>query len=562
MKGVYTALGVIGVVFVLISPLKVCAQALPNFPSATQAQLQLVEAQAENLTLAQEGVQPYGQVTESDTATVASILTLFDGLYRGLQSWNEWQGGDDYIVRRQAVLEHTQLPDWLADYSGEVIMWELEYFGHTVTMLTNPQYELIVHNGNKALNVTIKNEMREASAQYKVENPNPSRMNKPRGQASYSTNDLSDTNNNSVFQWQKPYIQGNSLFFTVSISGTPHLIRLEDFTNTVIASYALWGSVYNPFFKIDAGKPSHSFVFYDVTIGQQLETYPSQGAYTFKFPTEVLPYQYTASVGQIQYFLPMSYYGPRSTSYPNFGTGRNVNCYGLGSSYFAVISGCNESTRVPYGLYIDVGAGQTTTGTTNIKIPSNGTISAQSLEEIQDAISAIEPEVDPQTGIEILPIPDAFPEAENLPLEVEEPEPPIPAGIEDFPTSDPSQVPEQDPQIDPSTTPTEDTLPDSAEQIQPMEELQLVTGLQNRFPFSIPWDIYNAYKMLQAEKQPPEWEWEMKVNLPTGGVFTHTFTLSMEPVDSLVTLFRDLFLLAFILGLAIYSYNKFFGGGA
>lgn len=547
------------------------AMAQPNFPLGTLNELQLVEAQAENLTLAQQGLQPYGQITSQNTANIASIITLFQGLYRGLQSWNEWQGGDDYIVRRQAVLETTELPEWLANYSGEVIMWELEYFGHTVTMLTDPQGNIIVNNGTKGLNVTIKNEMRQASAQYKVENPDPSRMNKPRGQVSYSENQLQTPSDNSVFQLIKPYIQGNSLFFTVYINNVPHLIQLKDFSNTMVGGLSMttWNQVHMPYFKVQTG--SHPLEFRDITTGVDLASHNPSGSYGGgickcpEFSTDVLQYRWYGTPGQVKWFLPCTghYYNRGSEDLRFLGNGL-VTAFGYGNSiYPSFIQGQDGfSSGVNLGLYLEVSAGQTPTSTQNIKVPASNTISAQSLEQIQDAIAQIEPEVDPQTGIEILPIPDAFPEAENVPLEVETPEPAIPPSIEDFPLSDPEQVPESDPTINPSTEATEQTLPDSAENIPVQENLSIVTGLQNRFPFSIPWDIYNALKMLSAERQVPHWEWEMSVNLPTGGTFTHTFILDLAFLNDVTRLFRDLFLLGFILGLAVFSYNKFFGGGA
>lgn len=559
MKGVYTAIATVAVLIALMLPMRASAQALPELPAETLATLELVQGQLQNTMLNSNGLQVYQDATSSN---LGSLLLLFEGLHQLNQAYQDFQTGvtNGFQVLKAEEVQENDLPDGLTalEQAGKTYSWELEYFGHRVTMLTDEGGRLrTFQDGNKkALNVTAKNEMQTAIDQLKAQAQDRKHVAIAHGNTNY-TNSQDYPSYNDLKQ---PVIQGKNLIFWITRGNIEYQVRIENFVNATI-EMPVYHVFYNGYLMVSAQDVSNISLYVNnekkngSTLNNRL-TSTIFNNLTQSLSFQLFPSSTSQDYSNMSFKMPLNY---QNNMY-HWNNGYTVNTD-------ANIQGMYLGQTIPIGsakqMYITVGAIQEVEGYPQTPAQIIGKpISAQSLQDIQDAIAQIQPQTDPETGIEILPVPQEFPLPEALPLESEEPAPPIPPGIEDFPSSDPSQVPAQNPNVEPSTTPTEDTLPDSAEQIQPMEELQLVTGLQNRFPFSIPWDIYNAYRMLQAEKEPPEWTWDMVVNLPTGGVFTHTFTLSMEPVDSLVTLFRDLFLLAFILGLAIYSYNKFFGGGA
>lgn len=137
------------------------------------------------------------------------------------------------------------------------------------------------------------------------------------------------------------------------------------------------------------------------------------------------------------------------------------------------------------------------------------------------------------------------------------------------PIPPPQPVPDPDPIPDPipDPQPEPDPDPDIGEPIVDDEgdltEIPIVSGLQGRFPFSIPWDIKHLISNLSAEREAPSFEYDFYISprwLPPNGFLYH-FDIDLSGFDYLASLFRRLFLLSFIIGLAVYSYAKFFGGG-
>lgn len=558
MKGAKIGLGVIAVVIALFVPIRAKAQALPELPAETLATLELVQGQLQNTMINANGLQVY---QDSSSTNLGSLLLLFEGLYALNNAYNDFQSGvtNGFQIIKAEEVQESDLPEGLEalEQAGATYSWDLEYFGHRVTMLTGADGKIrSFEDGKKALNVTAKNEMQTAIDQLKVQAQDRKNVPLAHGNTLYSD----PVDYPAYADLKPPIIQGKNLIFWITRGNNEYQIRIENFVNATI-EMPVYHVFYNGYLMVSAHDVSNIslYVNNEKKNGSILNNRLNSSIInnlTQSLSFQIFPSNTSQDYSNMSFKMPLNY---------------EVNMYHWNNGYTvntnANIQGMYLGQTIPIGnakqMYITVASVQEVSGYP--QTPSqliNRPISASSLQEIQDAIAEIEPEVDPVTGIEILPIPQEFPLPEAVPLEQEEPAPPIPPGIEDFPESDPTQVPSQNPNIDPGTEPTNDPLPDSAEEIQPMEELQLVTGLQNRFPFSIPWDIYNAYKMLQAQREIPHWEWDMVVNLPGGGVFTHTFVLDLEFIDPVVSLFRDLFLLAFILGLAIYSYNKFFGGGA
>lgn len=86
--------------------------------------------------------------------------------------------------------------------------------------------------------------------------------------------------------------------------------------------------------------------------------------------------------------------------------------------------------------------------------------------------------------------------------------------------------------------------------------LPILNNLSKRFPFSIPWDIYNILSSLSAERETPYINTD--VTIPAINYVWH-IEYDLSDFDEIASLFRKLFLISFIVGLAWFSYDHFFG---
>lgn len=88
------------------------------------------------------------------------------------------------------------------------------------------------------------------------------------------------------------------------------------------------------------------------------------------------------------------------------------------------------------------------------------------------------------------------------------------------------------------------------------DNIPIISDLKNKFPFSIPWDIASIISGLEAERETPYINTD--VTIP-GVNYTWHIEYDLSAFDDTAALFRTLFLIAFILGLAYFSYDHFFG---
>lgn len=86
--------------------------------------------------------------------------------------------------------------------------------------------------------------------------------------------------------------------------------------------------------------------------------------------------------------------------------------------------------------------------------------------------------------------------------------------------------------------------------------LPILNNLSKRFPFSIPWDIYNILSSLSSERETPYID--TYVTIPAVN-YTWHIQYDLSDFDDIASLFRKLFLISFIIGLAWFSYDHFFG---
>lgn len=87
-------------------------------------------------------------------------------------------------------------------------------------------------------------------------------------------------------------------------------------------------------------------------------------------------------------------------------------------------------------------------------------------------------------------------------------------------------------------------------------DIPIISDLQNKFPFSIPWDIARILKGLESERETPY----INTDLVIPGInYTWHIEYDLHAFDNVAALFRTLFLISFIIGLAYFSYDHFFG---
>lgn len=127
---------------------------------------------------------------------------------------------------------------------------------------------------------------------------------------------------------------------------------------------------------------------------------------------------------------------------------------------------------------------------------------------------------------------------------------PMDIAIDETPVIPVPDEDEEDIVIDiPQTIPI--TIPDDTN-----FEVPIISGLQSKFPFSIPWDIKNMLKGLRSVRKAPKIEISWYIR-PID--YTWNFSLDLTPFDGTAELFRTCFLISFIIGLCVFSYSHFFG---
>lgn len=124
----------------------------------------------------------------------------------------------------------------------------------------------------------------------------------------------------------------------------------------------------------------------------------------------------------------------------------------------------------------------------------------------------------------------------------------------------PSELPfpeiQTTPMPDPGTAPS---IGSDIGEVDPTElrsTIPVINNLLNRFPFSIPWDIYGLLSGLSVQRETPYIN--TTIHIP-GINYDWVLDYDLSDFDGIASLFRTLFLIAFILGLAYFSYDHFFG---
>ena len=83
-----------------------------------------------------------------------------------------------------------------------------------------------------------------------------------------------------------------------------------------------------------------------------------------------------------------------------------------------------------------------------------------------------------------------------------------------------------------------------------------MNNLKYRFPFSIPFDIYDLVQGLAVEREAPSFYWT--ISLPVIN-YDWVIDFDLSAWDTQASIFRTCFLILFIIALAMWAYNHFFG---
>lgn len=144
-----------------------------------------------------------------------------------------------------------------------------------------------------------------------------------------------------------------------------------------------------------------------------------------------------------------------------------------------------------------------------------------------------------------------YPDAEPLPEPLPEGAPLYPpvSGLETIPQPKPSVMPDYEPIPNPNPNPD---IPDVPDVPDVPDAVAPITGIKDKFPFCVPYDLIDAFKVMTAEPETPRWE----VRFPVPGTNeTKLMVIDLEPFNGLAKLTRTLLLLLFIVCLAVGTRN-------
>lgn len=151
-----------------------------------------------------------------------------------------------------------------------------------------------------------------------------------------------------------------------------------------------------------------------------------------------------------------------------------------------------------------------------------------------------EPDINPNFNPDELIEPNNYPEINPLSSPIPQPS--------NLPNSNVNDNPNDDPTNNPST----------GENVGDVGGINLpfINDLKNRFPFSIPFDIYNLISGLSVPREAPNFEWDIYLPIIN---YHWVVSFDLSSWNTQASIFRNCFLILFIIGLALWCYNHFFG---
>lgn len=158
-----------------------------------------------------------------------------------------------------------------------------------------------------------------------------------------------------------------------------------------------------------------------------------------------------------------------------------------------------------------------------------------------EAVVSTKPDFVPNTE----PLPEPLPE--NAPVY-----PPV-SDMESVPAPKPSVMPDYGPVVSPDPVPDPDPLPEPDPDIPDAPDAVMpISGIRDKFPFCVPYDLMEAFRLMSAEPETPVWRFEFPVPYTDE---TEVLVIDLSPFNGLARLTRTLLLLAFIVALAVGTRN-------
>lgn len=96
----------------------------------------------------------------------------------------------------------------------------------------------------------------------------------------------------------------------------------------------------------------------------------------------------------------------------------------------------------------------------------------------------------------------------------------------------------------------------SIEDETPPTTVPLLSNLEKRFPFSIPWDLKALFDGMISEREAPYFSWSLYIPYID---YTWNIVIDFSIYDTQARIFRTCFLILFIVGLAKFAYSHYFG---
>lgn len=172
------------------------------------------------------------------------------------------------------------------------------------------------------------------------------------------------------------------------------------------------------------------------------------------------------------------------------------------------------------------------------------------------------PALDEGEAVDIDDLPEIITEPQTNPIPNPNYDPSSPIDPNNYPLYNPSNIPlivSPSPLPYPVVSPVEPGLGTDIGQVTPEglnTNIPIINDLRYRFPFSIPFDIHDMIQGLVVTREAPHFEWEIYLPIID---YTWEIDFDLSIWNSQAAIFRTCFLILFIIGLAYWAYNHFFG---
>ena len=501
--------------FLLFFPFSVHAEAVPTISSSTY---ELIDGGINDLNtrgLADYGVFPYMIDTVSDI--IADFLPIPTSL-----------NANDFVIRPLSEVEKEDIESGFTQHFYNTLGEEISI---------DDLYLVYGNNGYYKANFYI-----DSNGDVLFSDEEHSNVLLTLGLDDFT--DPIDDSGNSYRSWQDVY---SALAEKIATNNYNYYPTTEDFVdNTYFVRFGYYDSSANPLRTGYVYIPNQSVpgLIVPINTNGHIQSWytndPSLISLVFDSGT---PLQNQINISSGTYTVNGVTYDYLVKLQSNFGSGRtDVSLSDFLSSNFTPtnVRLCTfESSSYIYGDQISYSPG-VFRKMQMLEVPSVSPDEMYNYDELTVSVPQSEPAINPSYNPDLPISPDNYPVIYPNPLQVV-----IPSV---------SPIPGVNPQIDPVPNPFGDVVTIDPDELP--DNIPFIQNLERRFPFSIPWDIKRLLNGLNSTAVTPRFEISWYIQ-PLD--YTWEFALDLTDFNDVAMLFRTLFLISFIIGLAIFSYNHFFG---